>query len=168
MEVSAGGGRVSSRVSAVWGGRFQHRLKLLLCSRALYTRQDWICPWVVPDRIWSWGRRDTPGRHKMRCLSSRGKDGSGGKEMKLMCGVWGLEGPFLGKDSPKWIQRSWIISRARNPTFVFNEQPLAELQTTPLLLSCDVGMSLKLLSVISFSFCFSDLRKARTKAETLQ
>lgn len=168
MEMSVGSGCVSSWVSAAWGGGFQHRLKPLLCSRAFYTRQDWICPWVVSDRIWSWGKRDMPGWHKMRCLSSRGKDASGGKEIKLMCGVWSLEGPFLGKNSPKLIQRSSIISTARNPTFVFNEQPLAELQTSLLLLSYDMGMSLNLLFVISFSFCFSDLKKARTKAETLQ
>lgn len=61
MEMSVVGGHPSSWGSALRGGGFQQKSEPLLNSRALYTRQDWMYPWVVSDRIWSWGRKEFQG-----------------------------------------------------------------------------------------------------------
>lgn len=75
--------------------------------------------------------------------------------------VW--QAPFWVRTS-KLIQNSRVFSTARNPTLVFSEQPLVELQTSPPLLSYDTETCLKLLFVIIFFILLFRFKKCKNKS----
>lgn len=154
--------------SALWGG-FQHRLKLLLCSRALLTRQNCMCPWVMSDRISSWSRREMPGwLKKSKLYHAEGKM-NWEAEKWSSCVVYEVgQHPFWARTPRSWYERVQYFPEPGIPP-LFSVSRDANWSFCSLL-SYDMGTWLHLLFMIFFffSFCFSELRNARTKAEMFQ
>lgn len=105
------------RVAGVWGGCFQHRLKLQSPRHKMGCACG-LCVAASGPGV----KKEMPGWQQMWWSSPREENGQEGKEMKLVCAVRGLARLILGNKPPKLIQNS--IFQSWGLILAFREQPL--------------------------------------------